>query len=71
MILLYLFLLIVAYQYIKILRIGVEGKNGVQWYDYCFTAFVVAVAWSMVLVILYTFLVIRRIYGSISQTFKV
>lgn len=63
MIFLCLFLLIVAYQYIKILRIGLEGKGGVHWYDYVITAPLVAVVWSMVLVVLYTFLIIWRIYG--------
>lgn len=63
MIFLYLFLLLVAYQYIKILRIGVDGKGGVHWYDYVITAPLVAVVWSMVLVVLYTLLILRRIYG--------
>lgn len=71
MVLLWAFLAFVAYQYIKILRIGLEGKVEVYWYDYVVSAPAVAVVWSMVLVVLYTFLIIRRIYGRISQTFKV
>lgn len=67
MIFLCLFLLIVSYQYIKILRIGLDGKGGVHWYDYVITAPLVAVVWGVVLIILYTILIIKRIKEAVMR----
>lgn len=63
MIFLYLFLLLVTYQYIKILRIGVDGKGGVCWYDYVVTAPAVAMVWSIILVFLYLYLILTKVYN--------
>jgi len=71
MIFLCIFLLIVAYQYIKILCGGLDGKGGVHWYDYVIVAPAVAVVWSMILIICYIAYVayyLRGLYVRIKKT---